>query len=65
MGTGDMNEALQDKARTGVIEELERQAAEHPETLTVRREGDGVRVEGVIDIDTLVMVVVGSAAGGP
>ena len=56
---------LQEKAITGLIEEFERQAAENPSKLKVRREGDKVIVDGEVDVDALVMVVVGSVAGGP
>ncbi|MER9134714.1 hypothetical protein NKI20_00140 [Mesorhizobium sp. M0830] len=56
---------LEVKAITGVIEELERQAAENPSKLKVRRDGDKIVVDGEIDVDALVMVVVGSMAGGP
>lgn len=65
MGAGDMSETLENKARKAVIDEFERQAAERPDRLTVRRDGDRIRVEGEVDIDSLVMVVVGAAAGGP
>lgn len=56
---------LQDKAITGLIEEFERQAAENPSKLKVRREGDKLVVDGEVDVDALVMVVVGAVAGGP
>jgi hypothetical protein len=56
---------LQEKAITGLIEEFERQAAENPSKLKVRREGDRLIVDGEVDLDALVMVVVGSVAGGP
>jgi len=56
---------LQDKAITGMIEEFERQAAENPSKLKVRREGDKLIVDGEVDVDALVMVVVGAVAGGP
>ena len=66
MGTGDMRqEPLETKAVTAVIEELERQAAERPSRLNVRKGGDSVIVDGEIDVDAIVMVVVGSMAGGP
>ncbi len=58
-------EPLETKAITAVVEELERQAAENPSRLRVRRAGERVAVEGEIDVDALVMVVVGSMAGGP
>lgn len=66
MGSGDMIEQpLAEKAAIAVREELERQAAENPSRLRVRRKGADIEVEGEIDIDALVMVVVGSMAGGP
>jgi hypothetical protein len=66
MGSGDMiNEPLEAKAVTAVIEELERQAAENPSKLKVERKKDAISVNGEIDVDALVMVVVGSMAGGP
>jgi hypothetical protein len=66
MGASHMNEPLlETKAITAVIEELERQAAEDPSKLKVERSGDTVKVNGEIDVDALVMVVVGCVAGGP
>jgi hypothetical protein len=66
MGASNMNAPpLESKAIIGVIQELERQAAENPSKLKVRRAGDRVVVDGEIDVDALVMVVVGSMAGGP
>lgn len=66
MGTDDASrEPLEAKAIRAVIEELERQAAENPTKLGVRRNGETVTVNGEIDVDAVVMVVVGSMAGGP
>jgi hypothetical protein len=56
---------LEEKAITAVIDELERQAAENPAQLEVRRNGDKISVHGDVDVDAIVMVVVGSMAGGP
>jgi hypothetical protein len=66
MGTRDMNDVLplEEKAITAIIEELERQAAD-PEKISVKRSGATASVHGEIDVDALVMVVVGSMAGGP
>ncbi len=64
MSTGE-HRPLEEKAIEAVVEELERQAAENPSVLRVRRDGDRVVVDGAIDVDALVMVVVGSMAGGP
>lgn len=61
-----MNEGnLEAKAITAVVEELQRQAAENPSKLQIRRVGDKLAINGEIDVDALVMVVVGSMAGGP
>ncbi|MBP0583053.1 hypothetical protein J8I29_27250 [Labrys sp. LIt4] len=66
MNAENMNERpLEAKAVTAVIEELERQAAENPSKLKVRRDGDTTIVDGEVDVDAVVMVVVGSMAGGP
>jgi hypothetical protein len=56
---------LEEKAITAVIDELERQAAENLTKLEVRRNGDKISVHGDVDVDAVVMVVVGSMAGGP
>lgn len=66
MDTSDLNGTrFETKAITAVVEELERQAAENPSKLSVRRTGDKLTVDGEIDVDALVMVVVGSMTGGP
>ncbi|KRE07552.1 hypothetical protein ASE63_22930 [Bosea sp. Root381] len=57
-----IQQPLEAKAVEGLIEELERQAAERPLKLKVRRDGDRVIVEGEIDVDALAMVVIGSMA---
>jgi len=43
---------------------LKRQAADRPQSLKVSNSEDLV-VNGRIDLDALIMVVVGSVAGGP
>lgn len=66
MGTSHLNEGnLEAKAINAVIEELQWQAAENPSKLQVRQAGDKLAVNGEIDVDAVVMVVVGSMAGGP
>lgn len=66
MGAGDIgDEPLEQKAVRGVIEELERQAAQSPSRLKIRTDGDRVVVDGEVDVDAVVMVVVGAMAGGP
>ena len=67
MGARAMSELkpLHEKAAIAVLEEFERQAAERPEKLSVHKNGSSILVHGEVDIDALVMVVVGSMAGGP
>jgi len=66
MGSRDMiGETMEAKAANAIIEELERQAAEAPQRLSVRRQGERVDVRGEVDVDAVVMVVIGSMAGGP
>jgi hypothetical protein len=66
MGSRDMiGETMEAKAANAVIEELERQAAKAPQRLSVRRHRDQIDVRGAIDVDAVVMVVVGSMVGRP
>lgn len=66
MGSRDIvGETMETKAANAVIEELERQAADAPQRRRVQRQRDRVDVRGEVDVDALVMVVVGSMAGGP
>jgi hypothetical protein len=55
---------LEEKLKEAIIGELQRQAQNNPQMLTVRN-SDGLGVTGKIDIDALVMVIAGSVAGGP
>ncbi len=55
---------MEDKVRDAIIDELKRQA-EIGGGLEVRQDGDRLEVRGPIDVDALVMVVIGSVAGGP
>ena len=67
MSTSDMSDRqpFEKKAVNAVVEELERQAAENPQRISVARTGETLTVNGEIDVDALVMVIVGSMAGGP
>lgn len=66
MGSRNLTpEPMEAKAVAAVIEELERQAAETPQQLSVQRKPDALFVNGNIDVDAVVMVVVGAMAGGP
>jgi hypothetical protein len=54
------------KVREAILAELERQAANKGAELRVEAEDDvHVRIEGRVNIDDLVMVVLGGLAGGP
>jgi hypothetical protein len=55
---------LEEKLKEAIIGELQRQAANDPQSLSVESSGDLV-VKGKIDIEALVMVIAGSVAGGP
>ncbi|MFD2238446.1 hypothetical protein [Aureimonas populi] len=51
--------------REAIIQEIQRQAEASEGKLTARMDGDRLAVHGAIDVDDLVMVVMGSIAGGP
>ena len=55
---------MEEKVRTAIIDELKRQAEERQD-LEVSTGDDTLVVNGSIDVDALVMVVIGSMAGGP
>lgn len=55
---------LEQKLKEAIVGELQRQAANQPQSLRVEN-SDGLVVNGKIDIDDLVMVIAGSVAGGP
>ncbi len=63
--SGSTHKPLEAKAIEAAYEELERQAAENPSVLRVRKDGDRAVIDGAVDLDALVMVIVGSVAGGP
>jgi hypothetical protein len=57
---------LEEKMKQAIIDELKRQAEIRPDDLKVAARGDRrLTVNGEIDLDDLVMVVVGAVAGGP
>jgi hypothetical protein len=55
---------LEEKVKEAIVGELRRQAANRPQSLKVEG-SDELIVNGRIDLDDLVMVIVGSVAGGP
>ncbi|HEU4987787.1 MAG TPA: hypothetical protein VFT89_12050 [Rhizobiaceae bacterium] len=56
---------LEEKAREAIIDELKRQAELRPDKLKVTASERRLEVNGEIDVDALVMVVISSMAGGP
>lgn len=57
---------LEEQVRDAIISELKRQGEEGEHSLKIGADGDRLlKVEGSIDVDELVMAVVGSVAGGP
>lgn len=58
-------ESMANIIREAIIDELKRQAEISNSALTVRTTDDLVTINGPVDLDDLVMVVIGSVAGGP
>ncbi|MGY3035422.1 hypothetical protein ACVIIV_004592 [Bradyrhizobium sp. USDA 4354] len=61
---------LEEKLKEAIVGELQRQAADRPQSLKVEGANDVSRseeltVNGKIDLGALVMVIAGSVAGGP
>jgi hypothetical protein len=56
---------IEDSVREAIIAELERQAKDRPSKLKVERGEDELQVSGSVQLDELVMAVIGSVAGGP
>ncbi|MBB4375388.1 hypothetical protein SAMN05216573_11112 [Bradyrhizobium sp. Rc3b] len=59
---------LEEKLKDAIIGELQRQAADRPQSLKVQGEvksSEELTVNGRIDLGALVMVIAGSVAGGP
>jgi hypothetical protein len=59
-----MPSALDEKLMEAIVGELKRQAADNPRSLGVSESPDFV-VNGKIDFDALIRVIVCSIAGGP
>ena len=56
---------IEDAVRDAIVAELERQAAERPQELRVNRDDSSLGVDGSVNLEELVMAVVGALAGGP
>jgi hypothetical protein len=62
---GGRHMEIEHAVREAIVQELRRQADNAPDRLKVEdRDGD-VLINGQVDLDDLVMVVMGSVAGGP
>ena len=56
---------VETEIRQAIIDELKRQADNSSSQLTVQTTDDQVTINGPVNLDDLVMVVMGSVAGGP
>lgn len=56
---------IEDSVRDAIIAELQRQAEQSPDALTVKTGEDRVTIDGEVDLDELVMAILGAVAGGP
>lgn len=56
---------IEEAVRDAIIAELERQAMERPQDLAVTRGETTLTVDGTVNLEELVMAVVGALAGGP
>jgi len=57
--------SVEDTVRNAIVDELKRQAEISESKLQVTTSDDLVTINGPVDLDDLVMVIVGSLAGGP
>lgn len=57
--------STESQIRDAIIGELERQAENSGSQLRVETGEDRVVIHGPVDLDDLVMVILGSVAGGP
>ena len=57
--------SVESSIREAIIDELKRQAENSGSRLKVAATDDLVTIHGPVDLDDLVMVVLGSVAGGP
>lgn len=56
---------VEESIRQAIVSELQRQAEISEGRLTVAQTETGVTLQGPVDLDELIMVVMGSVAGGP
>ncbi|WP_019996209.1 hypothetical protein [Aureimonas ureilytica] len=60
-----MSAGAEETVRQALLDELGRQAAISEGALTIEPGEERVVIKGPVDLDELVMVVMGSLAGGP
>tara|TARA_R100001132_G_C3189367_1_gene42035 strand:+ start:127 stop:303 length:177 start_codon:yes stop_codon:yes gene_type:complete len=56
---------VETEIRQAIIDELKRQADNSSSQLTVQTTDDQMTINGPVNLDDLVMVVMGAVAGGP
>jgi hypothetical protein len=56
---------MEKQVRDAIIAELTRQASIKPGALKVQPRNERLQIEGEVDLDQLVMAIIGSVAGGP
>nr|WP_204354532.1 hypothetical protein [Paracoccus saliphilus] len=56
---------MENQIRDAILTELQRQSEDPDQDLRFSRSESGLVVDGEIDLDALVFVIVGSLAGGP
>ena len=56
---------IEESVRQAIIAELQRQASDRSKDLSVIEGETTLRIEGPVQLDELVMAIVGAVAGGP
>jgi hypothetical protein len=55
----------EEQVRAAIIDELKRQAENASGKLEIKEAEDRLTINGTVNVDELVMVIMGSVAGGP
>jgi len=56
---------VEDSVRKAIVSELERQAEAKGEKLKMSSDEERIQINGEVNLDELVMAILGSVAGGP
>ena len=56
---------VEDQVREAILAELQRQAEVNPQKLTLEQRDDTAVINGEVQLDELVMAILGAVAGGP